>query len=186
MITELARNWWAVALRGVLAILFGVLAFVFPGLTLTVLVILFAAYTIVDGIFTLVAALRARGEQRRWWALLLEGIASIALGLLIWLWPGLTVLLLVYFVAAWALITGMLEIIAAIRLREHIEGEWWLALSGVLSVILGILVAVFPLGGVLALAWTIGAYAILFGIVLLALAWRLKGFASRASGPAPA
>jgi uncharacterized membrane protein HdeD (DUF308 family) len=186
MITELARNWWALALRGVLAILFGVPAFVMPGLTLEVLAILFAAYTFVDGVFTVIAAVRARGDVARWWALLLEGVAGIVLALLIVALPGAAVLLLVYMVAAWALITGVLEIIAAIRLRQQIEGEWRLLLSGALSVIFAILVAVLPAAGVLSVAWTIGAYAILFGVVLIALAWRLKGHADRAGGLAPA
>ena len=186
MISELARNWWAVALRGALAILFGVLAFVMPGLTLQVLAILFAAYTFVDGLFTVVAAVRARGEVARWWALLLEGVAGIALAVLILVFPPAAVLLLVYMVAAWALITGLLEIVAAIRLRQQIEGEWRLLLSGALSIVLAVLIVLWPLGGVLAVAWMIGSYAILFGVVLLALAWRLKGHAERASGPAPA
>jgi uncharacterized membrane protein HdeD (DUF308 family) len=186
MVTELARYWWAIALRGVVAILFGILAFVWPGLTLEVLAILFGAFVFVDGVFAIIAAVRARGEQARWWALLLEGITSVVLGFLVWLWPLGAVIVFIYFVAGWALITGLLAILAAIRLREHIEGEWRLVLSGVLSIVFALLIAFWPLAGVLAAAWMIGGYAILFGILLLALGWRLRGHAARAEGPAPA
>jgi uncharacterized membrane protein HdeD (DUF308 family) len=183
MVTQLARNWWAVALRGAVAILFGVAAFLWPGLTLGLLVVLFGAYAFVDGVFAVVAALRAGGERLRW-AVLLEGITGIVAGILIWLWPQITLLLLVYFVAAWALITGLLEVMAAIRLRERIEGEWRLALGGVLSIVFAVLVALWPLAGVVAMAWLIGSYAIIFGVVLLALAWRLKSLAPGADRPA--
>lgn len=181
MITELARNWWAIALRGAAAVLFGLLAFFWPGLTIEVLILMFGAYVVVDGAFTIAAALRARGERARWWALLFEGIANIVAGLIIWAWPGLTVIVLMYFIAAWSLITGLLEIFAAIRLREHIEGEWRLAVSGALSILFAVLIAMWPLAGAVAVAWLIGAYALLFGIVLLALAFRLRGLHQRAA-----
>ena len=183
MVIHFARNWWAVALRGVVAILFGVAAFIWPGLTLGVLVVMFGAYAFLDGVFAVVTALRARGERLRW-AVLLEGITGIVAGMLIWLWPQTTLLLLVYFIAAWALITGMLEVLAAFRLRERIHGEWRLALSGVLSMVFALLVGVWPHAAILAIAWLVGAYAILFGIVFLALGWRLRALAPGADRPA--
>jgi uncharacterized membrane protein HdeD (DUF308 family) len=187
MIAEVAQHWWALAIRGVIAILLGIAAFVWPGLTLAFLVTLFGIFMLLDGVFSVVAAIQARHGLSHWWALLLEGIVGIVAGVLTIALPGLAVVVLIFFIAAWALITGILEIIAAIRLRDQIQGEWRLALSGALSVIFGILVAIWPQSGALAIAWLIGAYAILFGVVLLALAFHLKGFADRqATGPAPA
>ena len=179
--TVLSRNWWAIALRGVAAIIFGLLTFVMPGITLAVLVLLFGAYAIVDGIFTLVAVARgqavARAEPR--WVLVLEGVVSIAAGLVAFLWPGLTALALVYLIAAWAIVTGVLEIVAAVRLRRQIDNEWWLGLSGALSVVFGVLLMAAPGAGALAMVFWIGAYAILFGALLVGLAFRLRSVRSR-------
>ena len=170
----LTRNWGAIALRGVAAIVFGILALVLPRVTLTALVFLFGVYAIVDGILNVVAAVRGRGTERLWWALLLEGIVSIAAGVIAFAMPGLTALAFVYVIAAWALITGAFEIVAAIRLRKQMIGEWWLVLSGVLSLVFGVLLMLAPGAGALALVLWIGAYAIVFGALLLALAFRLR------------
>jgi uncharacterized membrane protein HdeD (DUF308 family) len=171
----LARNWWALALRGLAAILFGVLAFAWPGITLFVLVLFFGAYMLVDGIFAIVAAVRAAGEEDRWWLLLIEGILGVLAGLVAFFWPGLTALALLYFIAAWAIVTGIMEIVAAIRLRQEIEGEWALGLSGLLSVIFGILLVVLPApAGLLSLVWLVGAYAVATGVLLLILAFRVR------------
>lgn len=181
-LTALSRNWWAVALRGVAAIIFGILTFVVPGITLAVLVLLFGGYAIVDGIFNLVAAARGRagdGDQSRGW-LVLEGLVSIAAGIVTFVWPGLTALALVYIIAAWAVVTGVLEIVAAVRLRRHIDNEWWLALGGVLSIGFGVLLMVAPGVGALALVFWIGAYAIVFGALLVGLAFRLRNARPRA------
>ncbi len=172
----LARNWWLVALRGAAAIVFGILAFVTPGLTLGVLVLLFGAYALVDGIANILAVFRRREEEQPWWALLVEGIVSVAAGIVAFLWPGLTALTLVYLIGAWAIITGALEIAAAIRLRQEIEGEAWLILSGVLSIAFGLLVMFAPGAGALAVVLYIGAYAVIFGGLLLAVAFRLRAF----------
>jgi uncharacterized membrane protein HdeD (DUF308 family) len=174
MIAMLARNWWVLALRGVFAIIFGVLALIWPALTLLVLITLFGAYTLVDGIFAVIAGIASYGHNERWWAVLLEGIAGIILGVLTFLWPGTTALVLVYFIAAWALITGIFEIVAAIRLRKAIEGEWMMILSGIVSIFLGLFLVVAPGPGALGLTWVIGAYAIVWGILLLILAFRLR------------
>jgi uncharacterized membrane protein HdeD (DUF308 family) len=170
----LARNWWVVALRGVLAIIFGVLAIAWPGLTLLVLITLFGAYALVDGIFAVIAGIASYGRNERWWAMLLEGIAGIILGVLTFLWPGTTALVLVYFIAAWALLTGILEIAPAIRLRKEIEGEWMMVLSGILSIIFGLFLFVAPGAGALGLTVVIGAYALVFGILFIILAFRLR------------
>lgn len=174
-LSVLARNWWAIALRGVLAIIFGILAFVWPAITLFVLVYIFGAYALLDGIFAIIAAVRAAERHTRWAALLIEGIISLAAGVIAFVMPIATLLAGAYLIAAWALLTGVLEIIAAVRLRRHMEGEWMLALTGVASIILGIVLAAFPLTGMLAFAWLVGAYAVIFGVLLLALGLRLRG-----------
>lgn len=171
---SLARNWWAIALRGVVAIIFGVLTFIVPGLTLAVLVALFGAYALVEGVFNVIAAVRGRGGAQPWWALLLEGLVSLAAGIVTFAMPGLTALVLVYVIAAWAIITGVLEIGAAMRLRQRITGEWWQVASGVLSVVFGGLLIAAPGAGALALVFWIGGYAIVFGALLVALAFRLR------------
>jgi uncharacterized membrane protein HdeD (DUF308 family) len=182
----LARNWWALALRGLAAILFGVLAFAWPGITLFVLVLFFGAYMLVDGIFAIVAAVRAAGEEDRWWLLLIEGILGVLAGLVAFFWPGLTALALLYFIAAWAIVTGIMEIVAAIRLRQEIEGEWALGLSGLLSVIFGILLVVLPApAGLLSLVWLVGAYAVATGVLLLILAFRVRNEASNEARARP-
>jgi uncharacterized membrane protein HdeD (DUF308 family) len=170
----LARQWWAVLIRGIAAIIFGVLTFVLPGVTLAVMVLLFGAYAILDVIFALASAARGRDARRPWWALVIEGLLSIAAGIVTFAWPGLTALVLVYIIGTWAIITGVLEIIAAIRLRREITGEFWLGLGGVASVAFGVLLYVLPAAGALAIVLWTGAYAIVFGILLVGLAFRLR------------
>jgi uncharacterized membrane protein HdeD (DUF308 family) len=170
----------------VAAILFGILAFAWPGITLFVLVLFFGAYMLVDGIFAIVAAVRAAGEEDRWWLLLIEGILGVLAGLVAFFWPGLTALALLYFIAAWAIVTGIMEIVAAIRLRQEIEGEWALGLSGLLSVIFGILLVVLPApAGLLSLVWLVGAYAVATGVLLLILAFRVRNEASNEARARP-
>lgn len=184
MLSNLARHWWVFLIRGILAVLFGLAAFFWPGITLTALVLLFGAFVFADGFLTLVAAIRGRAEIDRWWLYLLEGLAGLAVGVLAFLWPGITAFVLLMFVAAWAIVTGALEIAAAIRLRREIEGEWALALAGVLSVLFGGILVWMPGAGALAVVWLIGAYAVVFGIFLIALAFRLRGV-SKAMASAP-
>ncbi len=174
MITSYAHNWWAVGLRGLAAIVFGVLAFIWPQIALTVLVLLFGAYALWDGVFAVIAALRFRSGEGHRWLLFIEGLAGIAAGLITFFYPGITAFVLLYVIAAWAIITGVMEILAAIRLRREIQGEWLLLISGLLSVVFGILLVIFPSAGALAVVWLIAAYAILFGILLIALAFRLR------------
>ncbi len=182
MLTDVARRWWVFALRGVLAILFGVLAIFWPALTLVVLVILFGAYALVDGIFAVVAAVANRTSSR-WWTLV-EGLAGIVAGILTFVWPSITALVLVYVIAAWAVVTGIMEIAAAVRLRREISNEWFLILGGILSVLFGVFVAIFPGAGALSIVLLIAIYSILFGILFLILGFRLRGWSrTPQSGP---
>ena len=175
VVRVLSRNWWALALRGLAALIFGLLAFVWPGITLWALILLFGAYMLVDGVFAIVAAVRVAGDAARWWLLLVEGILGVLAGIVAFVWPGLTALALLYFVAAWALVTGLFEIVGAIRLRREIEGEWALILGGALSVLFGVLLLVVGPGvGLLSLVWLIGVYAVAFGVLLLILAFRVR------------
>jgi len=181
MFMTLTQNWWVLALRGVAALLFGIGAFLWPGLTIGVLVLLFGAYALADGIFAIIAGIATRKEQERWWLMLLVGLAGVLTGVLTLLWPGITALILLYFIAGWSMVTGILQIAAAIRLRKEIEGEWLLALAGVGAVIFGLLLVSLPGAGALALIWLIGSYALLYGILLLVLAFRLRSLRNSVS-----
>lgn len=177
MVNVLARNWWVLLLRGIAGILFGILAFIWPGITLTVLVLLFGAYALVDGVFSVIAGIvRATERRERWWVLVLEGVLGILAGVATLIWPGMTALVLLYFIAAWAVITGVLEIIAAIRLRKEIQGEFWLAFAGLASILFGIALFLFPSTGALAVVWMIGAYGLAFGVFMIILAFRLRSW----------
>jgi uncharacterized membrane protein HdeD (DUF308 family) len=175
-VAALARNWWVVLLRGLVGILFGLAVLFAPEISLTVLVLLFGAFAFVDGILALASAIRRRGSTDRWWVLVLQGLAGIAVGIATAIWPDITALALVYLIAAWALITGGLEIAAAIRLRKIITREWLLALAGIASVALGIVLILFPGPGALALVIWIGAFALVYGTLLTVLAFRLRSW----------
>jgi uncharacterized membrane protein HdeD (DUF308 family) len=183
MAAILARNWWALFLRGVVAVLFGILTFIWPGLSLAVLVLLFGAYVLVDGLFAIVAAMKAPARNKRWWVLLIEGIVGVIIGVLTFFWPAMTALALLYFIALWALITGVLEIGAAIRLRKSISNEWLLVISGFLSILFGLALVIVPVAGALAVVWLIGVYAIVFGVLIIALSFRLRKWGETAAGP---
>jgi uncharacterized membrane protein HdeD (DUF308 family) len=172
----LARNWWSLVIRGIVGILLGILAFVWPGVTLAVLVTLFGMYALIDGVVSIVGAVRAAGARERWGALLLEGIVGLLAAAVTFAWPGITALALVYIIAAWAVITGILEIAAAIRLRQHISGEWLLAIAGALSIVFGVIIAAAPLVGALVIAVWFGMYAFIFGVMLLTLGLRLRSW----------
>ncbi len=173
MTEQHSRNWWAFAIRGLVALAFGVIALLMPLPTLFALVLLFSAWAVVSGAFSLVSGLRGTSHRPRDWWMVASGVASIIAGILAFVWPGITALVLLVFVGAWAVVTGALEVIAAYQLRDRIRGELLLVIDGVVSIAFGVFVLVFPGAGALAVVWLIGAYAIFSGVVLLALAVRL-------------
>jgi uncharacterized membrane protein HdeD (DUF308 family) len=176
MVNSLSRNWWLVVLRGVLAILFGVLAFVWPAITLLTLIVMFGVYAIVDGLVTIGTGLSRTKDSPRWWAFLLEGVLNIGAGVVALIWPGLASLVLIYIIASWAVISGILEIAAAVRLRDEISNEWVLGLGGFVSIVLGVLLFLQPAAGGLAIVWIIAGYALIFGVLLVVLGFRLRSW----------
>ncbi|MDP4021562.1 HdeD family acid-resistance protein [Methylobacterium sp. NEAU 140] len=174
MSAALARNWWLVVLRGVLGILFGILAFAAPAAFVLSLVLFFAAYMLVDGVFTVIAAIRAAQRHERWGFLLLEGIVDIVVGVAAVLVPTAAVWAFVLLLATWALVTGGLMIAAAFRLHLH-YGRWWLVLGGVVSILFGLALLINPGMSALVLTWWIGSYAFAFGVLLLILGFQLRG-----------
>jgi uncharacterized membrane protein HdeD (DUF308 family) len=174
MLHALAKGWWILLLRGIASIIFGVLAFIWPGLTLVTLVLLYGAFALVDGVLSLIAAFTGSAKPVPTWWLVVVGILGIAAGIVTFLWPGITAVLLILFIGAWALVHGVFEIIGAIQLRKEIDNEWLLIIAGAMSVVFGILVLLWPGAGALALIWLIGAYAIIFGALLVGFALRLR------------
>jgi uncharacterized membrane protein HdeD (DUF308 family) len=170
----LVQNWWLFTLRGIFAIVFGLLALIFPGPTMLSLVILFSAYMLVDGIFGIISAVRAiRRKEDRWGLLIFEGLIDIAVGILAFLWPGITVVAFVLLVGAWAIVTGAVMTAAGFRLNVS-HGRWWLVLSGLLSLGFGTLLVIIPLIGAVVLTWWIGAYALAFGVALVIFSFKLR------------
>lgn len=174
--TILSRNWWVFLLRGLIAIAIGVLAWLLPGISLAVLVLFFGAYVLVDGILGVWTAISGRKEHEDWWVLLLWGLVGIGVGILTFLAPGITALALLFYIAIWAIATGVLEIVAAIRLRREIKGEWLLILGGLASVVFGVLLMAHPVAGALALLWLIATFAVIFGVILVILAFKARTF----------
>ena len=174
----LGREWGWIALRGALAILFGIIALLLPGITLAALVLVWGAYALIDGVLALVAAFRVRDFGRPMWPFLAIGALSILAGVLTFMWPGLTALVLLMLIAVWAIFTGIFQIIAAIRLRKEIDNELLLGLSGALSVMFGLLMIARPGAGALAVVWIIGFYAMFFGALLIAVAFKVRRFAT--------
>jgi uncharacterized membrane protein HdeD (DUF308 family) len=187
ILSALAENWWLFLLRGIAAIIFGILAFIWPGITLLSLTLVFGAYALVDGICAIWSAISGRTNNMvpRWW-LAVVGVAGVLAGLIAFFYPGMTALILLFFIAGWAIVIGALEIWGAIQLRKEIEGEWLLALNGVLSIAFGVLIMAWPGAGALAVVWIIGWYAILAGGLSVGLAFRLKGARGYQSGLRPA
>jgi uncharacterized membrane protein HdeD (DUF308 family) len=177
---SLSRYWWMTLLRGVLWILFGIVLFTRPFLSLVTLTLLFGAFVFADGIMHVVHAFGGRRENERWWVTLLTGLCGIAVGILTFLNPGVTAFALLLYIAIWAIVTGLFEIISAVRLRQEIEGEFWLILAGLLSVAFGVLLLARPGAGALSVVWLIGGYAVAFGVVLIVLAFEARGYVHRA------
>jgi uncharacterized membrane protein HdeD (DUF308 family) len=183
MLHALAKNWWLLLLRGIAAIVFGVLAFVWPGLTLVTLILFYGAFALVDGVIALVAAFTGGAKPLPTWWLVIVGLLGIAAGIATFAMPGITAIVLILFMGGWALAHGILEIIGAIRLRKEIDNEWMLILSGGVSVLFGLIVLIAPGAGALGLVWAIAAYSIVFGISFVALSLRLR---NHRHGPAAA
>ena len=175
----LGRNWWLLLLRGLAAIAFAVLTWFAPGISLAALVLLFGAYSMADGVLGVWAALSGREHHEYWWVLLLGGLLGIGIGLVTLLAPGVTALVLLLYIAAWAVATGVLQIVAAIRLRKEMQGEWMLILGGLVSVAFGVVLMLQPAAGAIALLWLIAAYAFVFGVLLVMLAFKARAFAHR-------
>jgi len=174
----LAQNWWVLLLRGLAAIAFGVLVWVQPGISLAALILVFGAYTLADGILGVWTAIAGRKEHEHWWVLFLGALISIGVGLVAFTAPGVTALALLFYIAIWAIGTGVLQIVAAIRLRKEIVGEWYLVLSGLVSVVLGVLLMARPGAGVLAVLTVIGTCAIIFGVLLALLSFKVRKLGS--------
>lgn len=175
LIRVMARNWWVPLVRGIAAILFGLMALIWPGLTVYALLVVFGAYAVFDGIMAIVVGFQRKSDDDHWWSWALDGFLAIVIGLMALFWPAATALAFIIWMAVWAVLAGVLRIIAAIRLRKEITGEWALALSGLLLIVWGGLMAMIPAAGLLSIAWLIGLFALLIGAVMVVLALRLRG-----------
>ena len=173
LLHALAKNWWLLLLRGIAGIVFGVLAFAWPGLTLLTLILFYGAYALVDGVIAIIAAITGNAPKGRWW-LAIVGVLGIAVGAFTFMLPGMTALILLYTIAGWAVAIGVFQIIGAIRLRKEIDNEWLLILSGAISVLFGLAIVYNPGAGALGLVWVIATYAIIAGVLYIGLALRLK------------
>src|SRR5450432_984594 len=166
------RNWWLLAVRGLLSIILGLIVLFLPGIALLALVYVFAAYMLIDGIMAVVTSIRERGMLNRWGWILFEGVLGIVAGLIAFFYPGITALILLYLVAAWAIITGIMEIVTAFIIRDMVSWEWLLALAGVVSVLFGIILFIHPGAGLLSILWLVGVYSIIFGITFIVRAFQ--------------
>ena len=174
MSNTIARSWCSTLVHGLLSAILGILILSYPGLTVGLLIIFFAAYAFVSGLFNSIAAIANRKNNEDWSIHLIEGLVGIGVGILVWTWPGISALLLLYVIAAWAVITGILQVLTAIKLRKHIKHEFLLGICGIISLIFGIYVFRFPGAGALALAWVIGIYTLAIGILLVILSFQIK------------
>ncbi|MCF8129916.1 MAG: HdeD family acid-resistance protein [Deltaproteobacteria bacterium] len=173
MLAIISQNWRMHVLRGILAVIFGLMALLWPGLTIGVLVIFFGVYVLLEGILAITAAVRHR-TRRWWWLLLVEGVAGIVVGIFAFIWPGLTAVVLLIFIAVWAILTGIFEIGAAVQLRKELKGEWVLGIAGIISILIGVFLIANPGAGALAVVWLIGIYALIFGVLLIALGLKVR------------
>jgi uncharacterized membrane protein HdeD (DUF308 family) len=187
VLSLMARNWWLFAIRGVAAIIFGVLAWIWPGLALLTLVYLFGAFAIVDGVSALIALVRGEPHLRRHgWAVGIIGIVGIGAGIIAFIYPGITAIALLYVVAAWAIVMGIFQVLAAIRLRREVKGELWLAIAGIFTALFGVLLVVAPGTGLVSLVWIVGIWSVVYGAMTLAFSWRLRGLNRQMGGRAAA
>ena len=183
VLADLYKNaWWMLLIRGIFLVLFGILAVTWPGLALYTFIIFFSVFALVHGLMAVIGSIANRAGNEDWWLVLLEGVVSIIIGIMAFAWPGVTALMLAYFIAAWALIMGILRIYGAIKLRKVIEGEWLLIIGGIISALFGIFVFARPLAGALVLAWLIGIYAIVFGLLGIILSFRVRSWQKKMAG----
>lgn len=178
LVDLLSENWWMVLIRGGAALIFGLLTWFYPFISILIMVMFFGVYALIDGVLGVVIAINGRRTHQDWWLILIWGMVSILAGIMTFFVPGITWRVLITFIAIWSLVSGILQIIAAIRLRKSIRGEGWMIVAGMLSVLVGIILFVNPVQGGIALTWVIGVYAALFGVMNIALAFRLRRFAA--------
>jgi uncharacterized membrane protein HdeD (DUF308 family) len=174
---SLARNWWLILLRGLLAVAFGALLFSRPSYSVALLITFFGAYSLVDGVFSVFSAITQRKQREHWLLMLVGGLSGIAIGLITFYSPGITAMVLLFYIAIWSIMTGVSQIIMAVKLRAEIKGEFWLGLAGLVSVLFGVFLIYNPGAGILSVVWVLAAYAVLFGLLMIALALRVKGLA---------
>lgn len=176
MLATLAENWWSIAARGTAAVIFGLAAIIWPQITLAILIYLFGAFAIVDGVFALFGAARAARRQARWWTMVVEGVIGVTIGVLSMVIPAVTALVLLFFIAYWAIFIGLLRLFQAVQLRGEIQNEWLLALSGALSVTFGLVLLAFPSAGAVTLVTVIGIFAVIVGALTIGFAMRLRSW----------
>ena len=176
---SLSKNWWLLLLRGLISIAFGILLITQPKISLAALIMVFGIFSLTDGVFTAWSAVSDRKEEENWILLFISGLIGIAIGIIALTHPGTSALVLLFYVATWSIVTGVLNIVTAVRLRKEIEGEWWLALAGSISVLFGFYLITNPGAGILSVLWILGVYAILFGILLCALSFKVKSFGKK-------
>ena len=174
---SLAKNWWLLLLRGLLAVAFGVLLFTRPSISVAILITFFGAYSLVDGVFSAYSAISQRSQHEHWVLMLVGGLSGIAIGLITFYSPGITAIVLLFYIAIWSIIIGISQIIMAVKLRAEIKGEFWLGLAGLVSVLFGMYLIYNPGAGILSVIWVLAAYAVLFGFLMIALSLRVKGLA---------
>ncbi len=175
----LFEKWWVLLLRGLVSIAFAVLIWMQPAITLKAMIILFGAFALVDGVLGVWSAFSSRKDRNNWWVLMLWGLVGIGIGIITFVAPAVTALALLFYIAIWAIVTGVLEIIAAVRLRKEIQGEWLLGLAGLLSLVFGILLIMHPGAGVLAVLWLVAAYALILGVLMVILAFKVRGWGAK-------
>lgn len=176
-------KWWVLLLRGLVSIAFAVLIWMQPAITLKAMIILFGAFALVDGVLGVWSAFSSRKDRNNWWVLMLWGLVGIGIGIITFVAPAVTALALLFYIAIWAIVTGVLEIIAAVRLRKEIQGEWLLGLAGLLSLVFGILLIMHPGAGVLAVLWLVAAYALILGVLMVILAFKVRGWGAKLKSP---
>jgi uncharacterized membrane protein HdeD (DUF308 family) len=175
----LFEKWWVLLLRGLVSIGFAVLIWMQPAITLKAMIILFGAFALVDGVLGVWTAFSSRKDRNNWWVLMLWGLVGIGIGIITFVAPAVTALALLFYIAIWAIVTGVLEIIAAVKLRKEIQGEWLLGLAGLVSLVFGILLIMHPGAGVLAVLWLIAAYALILGVLMVILAFKVRGWGAK-------